>query len=315
MLQADRAKRWDEYCRQASQRSERVGPKGPVVRPRVRPGSTQLPPASWLSRFHGGPAAAEGLPPACRYRPQAAARLRRCSPQHRLEHPPRCRCCRPTGPRECWCCPGVCPAPLQPPMPAQGQQLALQGSEGRVGGGKRDGASQPGAPSPLPLPAAGAQAAQAAQAGQPSRQTLHWQNRLEGQGCRLHPPTRGLTLWLRQRWHADGRGAVGQGQRAALALGHCSSSRARDGSAGVKSMPITAGAGSKQPSLPGQVDPLLQSNAGCRATLTPISDNGRTLIAQLQVVAPSGIPPRLVPALRRRCAGSCLFCRKCLQGV
>jgi len=78
--------------------------------------------------------------------------------------------------------------------------------------------------------------AQAAQAGQPSRQTLHWQNRLEGQGCRLHPPTRGLTLWLRQRWHADGRGAVGHGQGAALALGHCSSSRARSGSAGVKSM-------------------------------------------------------------------------------
>lgn len=157
--------------------------------------------------------------------------------------------------------------------------------------------------------------AQAAQAGQPSRQTLHWQNRLEGQGCRLHPPTRGLTLWLRQRWHADRRGAVGQGQRAALALGHCSSSRVRSGSAGVKSMPITAGAGSKQPSLPGRVDPLLQSNAGCRATLTPISDNGRALIAQLQVVAPSGIPPRLVPALRRRCAGGCLCCRKCLQGV
>ena len=144
-------------------------PKGRWARPKVCAGGAQLPSASWLSRSLGGPAAAEGLLPARRSRPQAAACLRCCPPQHRLEHPPRCRCCRPAGPRESWCCPGVCPAPLQPPMPAQGQQLALQGREGRVGGGKRDAASPPEAPSTLPLPALGS--GSASSASWPAKQT------------------------------------------------------------------------------------------------------------------------------------------------
>jgi len=214
---------------------------GQAGKTKSAPGGKQLPPATWPSCSRGAPTAAEGPPPACRSRPQAAARLRCCSPQRRPEHPPRCRCCRLAAHLGSWRCPGVCPAALQIPTPAQ-VQLALQGRDGRVGGGKGDAASQPGAPSPVPLPTAGAQARQASQADKPAPA----KNAVE-ERCRLHPATGGLTLWLRQRRQLEWRGGGGHRQAAARTLAICSRSGARESWQASKCTRITARIGANSP--------------------------------------------------------------------